>query len=69
MDGTVFKMLQLGGKGYSCSQILILLALEARGEENPAMLRAVGGLAYGCGSSMGTCGVLKVLPSMFGRKG
>lgn len=57
MDDTALKMIQWAGKGYSCSQILLLLALEARGEKNPALVRAVGGLAYGCGSSRGTCGV------------
>jgi hypothetical protein len=51
-------MIQLAGKGYSCSQILILLALEARGEQNPALVRAAGGLAYGCGANKGSCGVL-----------
>ena len=51
-------MIQLAGKGYSCSQILILLALEARGEQNPALVRAAAGLAYGCGANKGSCGVL-----------
>lgn len=51
-------MIQLAGKGYTCSQILVLLALGARGEENPALVRAASGLAYGCGGGAGTCGVL-----------
>jgi hypothetical protein len=57
MDDIALKMIQLAGKGYSCSQIPMLLALDARGEQNPALVRAIGGLAYGCGSSRGTCGI------------
>jgi len=58
MDDTMFRMLQLAHKGYSCSQILMLFALEARGERNPALVRAAAGLAYGCGTGKGSCGVL-----------
>jgi hypothetical protein len=58
MDDTMFHMLQLAHKGYSCSQILVLLALEARGERNPSLVRAAAGLAYGCGTGKGSCGVL-----------
>ena len=57
-NDTAFRIIQLAGKGYSCSQILILLALEARGEQNPPLVRAAAGLAYGCGAGAGTCGVL-----------
>ena len=58
MDDTMFHMLQLAHKGYSCSQILILLALEARGEQNPSLVRAAAGLAYGYGTGKGSCGIL-----------
>jgi hypothetical protein len=58
MNDTLIRMLTLAGKGYSCSQILITLALEARGESNPALVRAVAGLAYGCGSGGTACGAL-----------
>jgi hypothetical protein len=58
MDDTMIHILQLANKGYSCSQILIILALEARGEQNPALVRAAAGLAYGCGTGRGICGVL-----------
>jgi len=58
MDDILIRMLQLGQKGYTCSQIIILLGLEVRGESNPQLVRAMGGLAYGCGSGHGTCGVL-----------
>ena len=58
MDDTMLRMMRLAQKGYTCSQILILLALEARGEQNPALVRAAAGLAYGCGTGKGSCGVL-----------
>ncbi len=58
MDDTLIRMLQLGKQGYTCSQIIILLGLEGRGEINPNLVRAMGGLAYGCGSGGGTCGTL-----------
>jgi hypothetical protein len=58
MDETMIRILQMAHKGYSCSQIPILLALEARAEQNPALVRAAAGLAYGCGTCKGSCGVL-----------
>jgi hypothetical protein len=58
MNDLMLRMLQLSQKGYSCSQILIRLILEARGEDNPALVRAMGGLAYGCGAGRTTCGTL-----------
>lgn len=51
-------MLQLAQRGYNCSQIIILLGLELRGATNPDLVRAMGGLAYGCGGGRGSCGVL-----------
>lgn len=58
MDDFLIRMLGLGQKGYNCSQILMLLALEQRGDANPDLVRAVGGLAYGCGSGRADCGAL-----------
>jgi hypothetical protein len=58
MDDTMIRMMRLAQKGFTCSQILLLLALEARGEQNPALVRAAAGLAYGCGTGKGSCGVL-----------
>jgi hypothetical protein len=51
-------MMQLAGKGYTCGQIIVKLGLEARGETNPGLVRAMAGLAYGCGFGRGTCGAL-----------
>ena len=58
MDDTLIRMLKLGSEGYYCSQIMVILALEARGESNPTLVRAATGLAMGCGGLQGTCGVL-----------
>jgi hypothetical protein len=58
MDDILIRMLQLGQKGYNCSQIIMLLGLEVRGETNFQLVRAMGGLAYGCGTGRGSCGVL-----------
>lgn len=58
MEDTLIRMMQLAGKGYSCSQIILLMGLEARGETNPGLVRAMAGLAYGCGSGRASCGAL-----------
>jgi hypothetical protein len=58
MEDTMIRIMQLGQQGYTCSQIIVLLALELRGADNPDLVRAMGGLAYGCGSGYGSCGVL-----------
>lgn len=58
MNDLMLRMLQLSQKGYGCSQILIRLILETRGEDNPALVRAMAGLAYGCGGGRATCGTL-----------
>jgi len=58
MDDTAMAMMRLGARGYSCAQIMLLLTLAQRGEENPALVRAMTGLAYGGGAGGGTCGAL-----------
>jgi hypothetical protein len=60
MDDHMIRMLQLSQKGYACSQIVMQMVLDLRGEENPSLIRAMAGLAYGlgCGFGEGTCGAL-----------
>lgn len=58
MNDHMIRMMQLAQKGYSCSQIVMQMALDMRGEENPFLIRAMAGLAYGCGFGHGTCGAL-----------
>lgn len=52
------EILRLADKGYACSQIMILIGLAARGEENPALVRSMAGLIYGCGGGQASCGAL-----------
>ncbi|NLE75078.1 MAG: C_GCAxxG_C_C family protein [Actinobacteria bacterium] len=58
MDETRMHMMDLSRKGYYCSQILLLMGLEAQGKNNPDLIRAVGGLALGGGRGEGVCGSL-----------
>jgi C_GCAxxG_C_C family probable redox protein len=58
MNDEMFRMVELGGKGFYCSQILIFMGLEAQGKENPDLIRAMAGLAGGLGFSGDTCGAL-----------
>lgn len=51
-------ILRLGGQGYCCAQIVVLLALEMQGVENPGLVRAMAGLCNGCASHQCTCGIL-----------
>lgn len=58
MDQTVLRMMELGYDGYNCSQILLMLALEAQGKVNHDLIRAMSGLAHGYGADRGICGTL-----------
>lgn len=58
MDELTIRIMQLAARGYCCSQILALLALDAQGRRNPDLVRAMSGLCLGVGNSGGTCGVL-----------
>jgi hypothetical protein len=72
MDAIRTRMLQLAQKGYQCSQILVILGLEVKGEENPELIKAAGGLAWGCGEGSCTCGALTAgccILSLFAGKG
>lgn len=52
------EMLKLSNQGFFCAQILIILTLESEGEENPELVRAMGGLNNGLGYSGDICGAL-----------
>jgi putative redox-active protein with C_GCAxxG_C_C motif len=52
------QLLQWSSKGYCCSQILVGMALEFSGIENPPLLRAAEGLCSGMSGCNGTCGLL-----------
>jgi hypothetical protein len=59
-----FRIAELLLDGYTCSHILVKLALEAQGHGNPDLVRAMSGLALGmgqgfnCGSLTGGCCLL-----------
>lgn len=52
------KVMELSRYGYFCSQILAILMLETVGEENPGLVKAMGGLNGGVGFSGGCCGCM-----------
>ncbi|BCS88050.1 DVU_1555 family C-GCAxxG-C-C protein [Pseudodesulfovibrio sediminis] len=58
LDDAGLKVMELGGKGYCCTQIMILLALDEMGRENPDLVRSAAGLCNGLGDCSGPCGVL-----------
>jgi C_GCAxxG_C_C family probable redox protein len=57
MEDESFRMMELGLQGYNCSQLLVLMALEAQGRQNPDLVRAMSGLLTGLGCGK-TCGAL-----------
>lgn len=58
MNPLLLELLPLVRQGYCCSQLLMLLALRQRGEENAALVQAMRGLCHGIGQSGGPCGLL-----------
>lgn len=57
MNPMMMELLPLVHEGYCCSQLLVLLMLQVRDEENPGLVRAVHGLCHGIGQSDGPCGL------------
>jgi len=57
MNEDAFRVMELAMQGYQCSQILMLIALEAQGKQNPDLVRAISGLLGGMGCGK-TCGAL-----------
>lgn len=52
------RMLELSSQGFFCAQILLILALESEGKEDPDLIRAMSGLNGGMGFSGHVCGAL-----------
>lgn len=52
------RILELSKQGLYCAQIMVQLALDAQGKENPELVQAVRGLCGGFAWSGGPCGVL-----------
>lgn len=52
-----FRIAEMLATGMKCSHILMTLALEARGEASPELVRSMSGLALGMGQGF-NCGAL-----------
>ena len=50
------RIAELGSMGYHCSQMMMIMTLETIGEENPQLVKALGGLGGGIGYCGDTCG-------------
>ncbi len=59
-------ILKLAGQGYCCSQIIIQMALDVQGVQNPGLIRAMSGLCEGITGSRGTCGALAGAAALLG---
>jgi C_GCAxxG_C_C family probable redox protein len=57
MDDLI-RMLELHQQGFTCSQILLMLGLEAQGKDDPDLIRAMHALAGGIGGCGDVCGTL-----------
>jgi C_GCAxxG_C_C family probable redox protein len=51
-------MIHLAKQGFYCSQILLLMGLEAQGKDNVDLIRSMSGLAGGLGFYGEVCGTL-----------
>jgi hypothetical protein len=60
------EIMEMGFRGYHCSQILMKLALAYRESENTELIRAMSALNGGMGFSGSTCGVLTASCCVFG---
>ena len=58
MTDEFMRMMELSQQGFHCSQIMMILALEAQGKNNPDLVRAMSGLLGGIGFCGKTCGTL-----------
>jgi len=52
------RIAELLQQGFCCSQVLVLMGLEAQDRENADLVRAAHGLCGGMGSAGETCGCL-----------
>ena len=54
----MIRMIQLSQQGFHCSQILLIMGLEAQGKNNVDLVKSMAGLAGGLGFSGDVCGTL-----------
>ncbi len=58
MTDVEMMVFELGSKGYTCSQILLIAALRMQGEENESLVRAANALSQGIANTGNICGAL-----------
>lgn len=58
MNDDMFRLMELSGEGYCCSQAIVQMGLEAQGRSDPVLIRAIGGLCGGMGTGKNVCGAL-----------
>lgn len=72
IDDLSLRILRLNGAGYCCSQIMLILVLEAQSKTNADLVRAMGGLCFGVGLSGEVCGAFSggaCILSLYAGKG
>jgi C_GCAxxG_C_C family probable redox protein len=72
MSDVFERLFEHSQKGYSCSQVMLMIALESEGKENPDLIRAMSGLRGGLDDAGEVCGALSggmCFLSYFGGKG
>lgn len=60
------EVMRLLSQRFHCSQIMMKLGMEAKGLDDPALLKAMNGLAGGLGGRGKNCGALTGGVAMFG---
>jgi hypothetical protein len=66
MNNTAKEIRRMSAEGYCCSQIMVKIGLDAKGDENPELLDAVAGLCNGihfgicCGTLTGAACLLSL---------
>lgn len=58
MKDDLFRVHELGNQGFCCSQILVIMGLEALNRENADLVRAMAGLCGGIEIGYKNCGAL-----------
>ncbi len=58
MNNDFFRMVEIAQEDFNCSQILLIMAMEAQGKSNPDLIRCMSGLVGGMGFSGKNCGSL-----------
>jgi len=58
LDDNSLRLMELSGRKYCCTQMMVILALDELGRENADLVRAASGLCMGLGDCAGPCGVL-----------